>query len=282
MKKTIILILTLSLTLGVFSSCGHKTVDPIDDQTSSSPSEDTSAESLVNDATESNQANKSEHTDTDGRLPNIDGNSNDTDVEYLNSYEIKNMGNAYYIDFNSYNIDPNDSFYVHSFLNFSSPRDFSESLINHKLSYDDMVYISMNFYRTENGIPIFDPYNFCVPLMPEKWSLTAKNCLHISDGMNFLFYIIREDDESTLSGSVRVLNKNLFEEIFNAETADFEIISNDKKQVYMYSTLNSNGTYAITMHVIENDLYYIYKIGGLDEIPSDEYLLSFGLQKYEG
>ena len=47
MKKTILLLLTLSLILGVFSSCGHKTVDTINDGTSSSPSEDTSAESTT-------------------------------------------------------------------------------------------------------------------------------------------------------------------------------------------------------------------------------------------
>ena len=68
MKKTIILILTLSIILGVFSSCGHKTVDPIDDQTSSSPSEDMSAESTFNDTTESNETNQSENTETDDRL----------------------------------------------------------------------------------------------------------------------------------------------------------------------------------------------------------------------
>ena len=41
MKKTILLLLTLTLILGVFSSCGYKTVDIIDNETSSSPSEDT-------------------------------------------------------------------------------------------------------------------------------------------------------------------------------------------------------------------------------------------------
>ena len=74
MKRTILLLLTLSLILGVFSSCGHKTVDPIDDQTSSSPSEDTSAEStknVIDDSTESNETNQSENTETDYRLTEI-------------------------------------------------------------------------------------------------------------------------------------------------------------------------------------------------------------------
>ena len=74
MKRTILLLLTLSLILGVFSSCGHKTVEPIDDQTSSSPSEDTSAEStenVIDDSTESNETNQSENTETDDRLTEI-------------------------------------------------------------------------------------------------------------------------------------------------------------------------------------------------------------------
>ena len=88
MKRSILLLLTLSLILGVFSSCSHKTVDPIDDQTSSSPSEDTSAESLVNDATESNQTNKSEHTDTDGRLTDIEvtATAPPDNIKYVSSY----------------------------------------------------------------------------------------------------------------------------------------------------------------------------------------------------
>ena len=68
MKRTILLLLILSLILGTFSSCGHKTVDPIDDQTSSSPSEDTSAESITEELIDTNQ---SENTETDDRLNEI-------------------------------------------------------------------------------------------------------------------------------------------------------------------------------------------------------------------
>ena len=53
MKRTILLLLTLSLILGVLSSCGHKTVDPI----GTSPSEESTMEEL-------NDTNQSENIET--------------------------------------------------------------------------------------------------------------------------------------------------------------------------------------------------------------------------
>ena len=44
MPKTILLLLTLTLILGAFTSCGYKTTNMFDDQTSSSLSKDTTTE----------------------------------------------------------------------------------------------------------------------------------------------------------------------------------------------------------------------------------------------
>ena len=86
--------------LGVFSSCGHKTVDPIDDQTSSSPSEDTNTTS----ATE--EIHQSENTGADEKLTTntedvdfvIVGGENVTVLEY--NYTIEKVGDQWYMVLN--------------------------------------------------------------------------------------------------------------------------------------------------------------------------------------
>ena len=64
MKKFLILFLTLALILGVFVSCNSNL--PIDDETSSSPSE-----SINTKITESNESNIIENTDTEDKLTEI-------------------------------------------------------------------------------------------------------------------------------------------------------------------------------------------------------------------
>ena len=64
MKKFLILLLTLALILGVFVSCNSNL--PIDDETSSSPSE-----SINTEITESNESNIIENTDTEDKLTEI-------------------------------------------------------------------------------------------------------------------------------------------------------------------------------------------------------------------
>ena len=91
-----------------------------------------------------------------------------------------------------------------------------------------------------------------------------------------------DNEEASQQLVAEVLSKELFEERYNADKSLFTTIQNDQKTIKMRSWQFENGKYVITMYVTEGDLYYIYEIGFFDEMPSDEYLLSFGLKKYEG
>ena len=73
MQKLIILLLTLTLILGVFASCNSKRYLPIDDESSSSPSEDTANAK----ATESNEISQAENTGAEDKLSEITSETND-------------------------------------------------------------------------------------------------------------------------------------------------------------------------------------------------------------
>ena len=167
MKKTIILILTLSLILGVFSSCGHKTVDPIDDQTSSSPSEDTSAEStenVIDDSTESNEVNQSENTETDDRLTEITEETSFVFVPENYGYTIEKIGDDYYIKFLAVPEDRGEIMGVH----FSSLQQFYRVLHLQELMSDANLYdIYHSFEKDDIGYKIIDIDNIHYPVLPD-------------------------------------------------------------------------------------------------------------------
>ena len=145
MKKTIILLLTLSLILGVFSSCGHKTVDPIDNQTSSSPSEDTSAEStknVIDDSTESNEVNQSENTETDDRLTEI------TEETVKPSESIQKKGIFYFSSF-----DELKEFFTNK-----------NSIVQQQKHLGDESFLRFVNFLTDNNDKILQPLYIGEPL----------------------------------------------------------------------------------------------------------------------
>ena len=119
MKKLIILFLTLTLILGIFSSCGYKTVDIIDDETSSSPSEDTTvasdetteeAEADIDTESAEESIETTSYTETVNTTETMEsietdnGGEEDTDkgspIEY--TYTVEKVGDQYYMVLNDY------------------------------------------------------------------------------------------------------------------------------------------------------------------------------------
>ena len=119
MQKTILLLLTLTLILGVFSSCGYKTTNFTDTETSSSPSEDTTVVSdetteeteaeIVTESSEESIGTTS-HTETVNTTETMEsietdnGGEDETDkgspIEY--TYTVEKVGDQYYMVLNDY------------------------------------------------------------------------------------------------------------------------------------------------------------------------------------
>ena len=271
MKKLIILLLTLTLILGIFSSCGKRYLT-VDDETSSSPSEDTPAESTMGDAIESNVISQTENTEDLVETPES------KEVEYAEYYDFAEIDGQHYMVFNSYNIRPGPPADVNYLPpTFDSVEEFLNEWTNQTFASNVVSYIVRFFSRTENGIPIFDPNNFYVPSMPESWVLgySDAEALTFLDGQCIAFVGACEEIGFL---TVKVLGKELFENEFKSKEEDLELISSDQKEVYMQHETDSHHKY--TMYVTEGDLYYIYVIRVREPL-SHEQLLSFGLKKYE-
>ena len=292
MKKLIILLLTLTLIFGVFVSCNKRYLY-IDDETEDISVSDEPAETT----SEVNESTSPSTTDIYQDTLNITSDTlewAETQYpSYVESYTIEKIDGQYYMVFNSYDIDPaynaNDGFYYGlGGVEFLTPDELFIGLFNNTLDIYTMNYIVKHFDRTENGIPIFAPDNFYVPHMPQPWTVNQSHdsirVLWIN-GQDYVIGGVNQDDGELLS--VRVLTKETFDyelEDMNSKInsmADSRIIENGQKKVTAFLELTSTGG-GVHLYVEEGDLYYIYLIGGTTEMPDDEYLLSFGLRKYNG
>ena len=295
MKKTILLLLTLTLILGVFASCQKRYLH-IDDETSSSPSKETTTEREEttededSDITIETTAEENEDiTDitTEDVNDTLDITVDTTDSGYVSSYTIEEIDGQHYMVFNSYTVDP-VYIYTPHFLEFLTPEELLTNLSNKTLDINAMNFIVRHFDKTENGIPIFDLDNFYVPSMPLPWTLNQSyDWIRIiwSNGQEYEIGGVNKADGRLLA--VKVLNKEAFDyELHDMiskidSMAASRMIENGQKKISAFLELTSSGGGGVHMYVEEGDLYYIYLIGGTTEMPDDEYMLSFGLQKYK-
>ena len=118
--------------------------------------------------------------------------------------------------------------------------------------------------------------------MPDGWELGFRNdpILRFKDGQMITFEAECEDDSALY---VDVLGEELFEKLFNFEKHLLTLIPNDQKEVYMEleSLIEDERPYHYCLYVAENGLYYRYSIYSVESL-TNEQLLSFGIEKYEG
>ena len=283
MKKFLILLLTLTLILGVFSSCGKKYVNPLDDETSNSPSEDTSTESTTGYITESNETNQTENTETNDRLTDIDGVPEAGEIEYVSSYEIKKIGDQWYIIFNSYRTPPKQGHYDEMEIygleigTMESFQKLMNRLLSGNLELSDMQYIVNRFTRDDIGIPIHDYSVLYVPKIIDAYQMEESAWWY--DGEDYSPGCIMSNDVE----SVAVLHI-IDEQDFNSNQAPINCeyvrtVQNESKTVKIYN--NSKYSEIFLLFFKEGDLYYKYEVWGVP-IEDDNFVLSLGIEKYEG
>ena len=272
MKKFLILLLTLTLILGVFVSCNSNL--PIDDETSEVTKQET---------TESSQTNQTENIETSDTLTETDETSESEGIEYVESYDFVEIDGQHYMVLNSYNFHP-DHYCVFETPppSFDSVEEFLDEWRSGSFDHSTLEYIAEFFSRTENGIPILDPNDFYVPSMPDGWKLGYSDdpILSFKDGQMITFKAECEDESALY---VDVLGKELFEKLFNFEKHLLTQIPSDQKVVYMEleSLDGDKRPYHYSLYVSESGLYSRYSIYSVEPL-TNEQLLSFGLQKYEG
>ena len=277
MKRTILLLLTLSLILGIFSSCNHKTVDPIDDQTSSSPSEDTSAEStenVIDDSTESNETNQSENTETEGRLTDIteDHVVPSSPSEY--NYTVEKVGDQWYMVFDTYLCDPMYGQIAHVPFETDSMKNVKQIIFGNKLGEWEKERIVSLFEHDEIGIPIPDMLN---PILPE--GVCVYQVLWLPN-VGFVSSFMDENYSSFngIDGAMYVIDETEFMERYNIASKENIYVAEDGEKTIVILQVKNEYVDQYFLYVKIRDNYVYFKINGLPENPDKDLIMSFGFE----
>ena len=298
MKKTILLFLTLTLILGVFSSCGYKTVDIIDDETSSSPSEDTTiaSEETTEETDEEIDTESSEESiettsyietvnttetmesiETDNGVVQLPAESVEYPAEY--TYTVKKVDGKWYMDFDSY-VTPGT--YVHREVQFATTsfEQLYTDIINDNFP-ETLKEALIDKYRTENGVPIINFDELYVPVIPST--------------MVFGEYIVWERDtystsihdynNKEITASLDPISKTEFEEtkawalFYNGSAYGMRILTESDKTIIVDYKNYSGGTGPVYVYVNQGNGYFRYHFRNF--LPSDDFLLQFGAKKFQ-
>ena len=282
MKKTILLLLTLSLILGAFSSCSHKTVDPIDDQTSSSPSEDTST---ANTTEETNDTNQSENTETDDRLTEITEETSFVFVPENYGYTIEKIGDDYYIKFLA--TPTISSTGVLSYPQMTL-HDFYRVLhLQEPISNTNLYHLYYSFEKDDIGYKILDIDNIYYPILPDGITFT-----HPEKPITWLQYYyffqitydgalcFREND-----GYVHILTRHEdYMARYNSETyANAEVLTSGGKEIRVNVSYVEDGEESYYLYEVlmkSGDLYMEILLATHELFEDNSIFLEFDFEKY--
>lgn len=304
MKNFLILLLTLTLILGVFASCGKKYVNPLDDETSSSPSEHTDSENITGDITESNETNQSENYNSE-ETSSEDTEETTTNVEnWLDNYNytIEKIDGKYYMVWNDYfervysGEDINEPYTT---VRVNSLYDLKYEIPRGNLgdSKKDFIYDYV-FKNNYTQVPMYDVEHIWQPTMPDIIHKEYVEVIGLCPG-SYCFQAYYSDKPEWLGDTapaynIEVLSKESYDsycETYNQSLLSFgyskkELRDGDKElTVYNYSgeSPRAEGVilHSYVIYVTNGQYYGIINIT-LDYQLTDEELLEFGFEEYLG
>ena len=274
MRKSFILLLILVLIFSNLLSCGHKTVDPIDDQTSSSPSEDTSADStenVIDDSTESNETNQSENTETDDRLTEITEETSFVFVPENYGYTIEKIGDDYYIKFLA---EPT----ISSTGVLSYPQmtlhDFYRVLhLQEPISNTNLYHIYYSFEKDDIGYKIIDIDNLYYPILleemtfthPDKpitwlqyyyyFQITYDGALSFRENDGYVYILTRYEDYMERYNSEQYSNVTVLAEGDKEARITASYVEDGEESYYLYNVLIKSGNLYMEIHLATHELF---------------------------
>lgn len=134
-----------------------------------------------------------------------------------------------------------------------------------RLTIKEIDRILKDFTRDENGIPIFDISNPYIPKLPEGWKAGE---LVWYDGCEY--EIIIDEHRSSM---LRVFPNGSFTAEDLAAQAGTLIVDGERTVLIQISSD------VVEMKAVEGEFCYSYKFWHLEEEPTQEFLLPFGIQK---
>jgi len=294
MKKLLILLLCLSLTAASFIGCDSDGKKLKDKEFSSS---DTSAETT-------NEETTTEFIESESKITiaSVDENTTDTESEETEKetfklpddapYSIKKIGNQSYLIFDYDESLKDKPVYdvIDMPLEYSSLDELRKIVTSGKLDVEQLEeFLVKQFPRDENGFKIID-FNedlYYPAYLPDGWTIRG-NLGTPNDvtwyGSSYAF-TLRYNEEWSMS-TVEIYTKESYAEYCEkcGPSENARTIQKDGKKIIVdvkhFTTAYSTTYYSLELFMEENDTYSVWYLDDLDEIPGDDYLLSFGLDKY--
>ena len=297
MKKLIILLLTLTLILGVFASCNKRYIQ-IDEETSSSPSEDIStvsdetsrgiADDTAETTSEVNESTSPTTTDISGETFDITSDTQGmadippADIEYPSeyNYRVEKRGDQYYMVFDSDDVSKPENITIYPGGGFRVSLDELKNKIPNGILSDTIKYAILSDYvdtdtERAEGLKMYDIERIWRPSMvPSGWILQNYVDWHISSYRFPITWGDTETEESS-TGYITILLKDTYYNTY----ADIDMQSAEVLQsgdiVYTVVARPSDSFWGYKIWCSNGEFYSLIEIIGYKELSNEE-ILSFG------
>lgn len=289
MKKLIILILTISTVWGLLSSCKDNYTSPESHETINGFSEYPTTESVETtpksaDETITKNSTHPEDVSTDIST-NIEDMSSGDLMTTLSSadntdYTVVNVGNQWYLQCDNYNYRGDNTVGIF----FDSMEEFKNCL-DIGLHPADLDYIKMTFQKTATGIKILDFNNLYYPDLPNGVEVLDSGHEHIEWVDSFTYSLLFAADDNSLGGIFAIImNENDYDQIYNRDRFNEYILQDSEKQITVSrKERNNNASYQYCYELfIKDTSCYAYVLLNSEKLLSNEFILSFGTEKYLG
>ena len=162
-------------------------------------------------------------------------------------------------------------------------RDLRNAVLNGELSILEKAIIIDNFLNDTKNIEIPDFYNFYGPTVPE----TLTVCDDLTWQGDFYMFIVENDD---VFCQFLVYTERAYQEAFDRKHTNIELgknktlqsytIQDGDKTILVDKIYSSSKLDCINLFGVQDGRCFIVEIHDVPEAPTDEWLLSFGLERY--
>ena len=274
MKKLILLLLTLTLILGVFSSCQQKYFN-IDNEASIFLDENTTAE--ISDTSETIETDEKheaeEHVDT---VETVD----DTEPPFIErkyNYTLKKVGDKWYMIFDSYEHSQWNGQRREIYFRVDTLESFKSKIINNELDEGEKEHIVDNFERDDIGILIPNMDHILKPILPEGVSVYEVSMCQ----EEYIVSIVGGNLPSSINaieGTMYVIDEAKFTERYNTSSKENIYVSEDGTKTIVLQQVKHPYVNEDHLYVKIGEDYACFNIRGLPENSNKDLIMSFGFE----
>ncbi|MBR6681096.1 MAG: hypothetical protein IKL59_07550 [Clostridia bacterium] len=196
-------------------------------------------------------------------------------------YTIKEVDGKWYMDFDSYvtpTVSVEGSIMQMDFSFDSFEHMFNTIIVNKDLVKKEKIYLIDYATKTENGIEIINFDDLYVPVLPSSMEI-----LSISWFADTYGTVVK--DKASGKGIGRVTycrSSEVFDEMYSSLVPDENnYILNEGDKTIIVEIVQAKESFFVDLYIKQGDRYCTIILFDLTELPTDEFFIQFGLEKWE-